>query len=268
MSVSGIVDDISTLPNVPGPGASSSESREVPLPLLMLMGICAAWGALVLILATLANWQVRSHRALMMMADGLALFWIVIGGLLMYRFRDHARNLVRRLPIARPVTFVGFATVMALLEEAVTTTMTNLAPFFGVRVGDAYITASANYLDVVLGHSVIVFVPMFIAWAWLLSRYDFRPAEVFLLFGLTGTVAETGTFGPQNLAMAGFWIWVYGLMVWLPAYALSTRAAPRRPRPRPWHYPLAVVLPIACAIPMALIVMQLHPMSVHFPPIK
>ena len=137
---------------------------------------------------------------------------------------------------------------------------------FGVPVGQAYITASANYLDVILGHSVIVFVPMFAAWAWLLSRYDFRPAEVFLLFGLTGTLAETGTFGTQNLAMAGFWVWVYGLMVWLPAYALPGK--PALPRPRPWHYLLALILPIACAIPVALIVMRLHPMSVHFPPIK
>ena len=116
---------------------------------------------------------------------------------------------------------------MALLEEAVTTTMTNLAPVLGVAIGQAYITASANYLDVVLGHSVIVFVPMFAAWAWLLSRYDFRPAEVFLLFGLTGTLAEAGTFGPQMLAMAGVWVWVYGLMVWLPAYALPRQPAGR-----------------------------------------
>ena len=70
---------------------------------------------------------------------------------------------------------------MALLEEAVTTTMTNCAPLLGVSLGQAYITASSNYFDVILGHSVIVFVPQFAAWAWLLSRYDFQPAEVFLL---------------------------------------------------------------------------------------
>lgn len=59
---------------------------------------------------------------------------------------------------------------MTLLEEAITTFMTNLAPFFGVKVGEAYITACTNYLDVVLLHSVIVFVPWFIAWAWILKR--------------------------------------------------------------------------------------------------
>ena len=107
---------------------------------------------------------------------------------------------------------------------------------------------------------------MFAAWAWLLSRYDFQPAEVFLLFGLTGTLAETGTFGAQNLGMAGFWVWVYGLMVWLPAYALPRR--PAASRPRAWHYLLALILPIVCAIPVALIVMRLHPIPIHFPPIE
>ena len=68
--------------------------------------------------------------------------------------------MIRRLPLGWPARFILSATGMALLEEAVTTTMTNLAPFFGVPIGQAYITASANYLDVVLGHSVIVLVPM------------------------------------------------------------------------------------------------------------
>jgi len=234
--------------------------------LVVLMVIFAVWGLIVLTLATVATWHERRHRALILMADGLALFWIVIGGLLMRRYRDQVGGLVRRLSLGWPGKFVLVATAMALLEEAVTTTMTNLAPLLGVSVGQAYITASSNYFDVILGHSVIVFVPMFAAWAWMLSRYDFQPAEVFLLFGLTGTLAETGTFGPQNLAMAGFWVWVYGLMVWLPACALPKRPAARRPRA--WHYLLALILPIGCAIPVALIVMRLHPMSVHFPPIE
>jgi hypothetical protein len=234
--------------------------------LRILMVMFAIWGLIVLIPATVANWHERRHRALILMADGLAFFWIVIGGLLMRRYRVQAGELLRWLPLGWPAKFVLCATAMALLEEAVTTTMTNLAPLLGVSVGQAYITASSNYLDVILGHSVIVFVPMFAAWAWLLSRYDFQPAEVFLLFGLTGTLAEAGTFGLQNLGSAGFWVWVYGLMVWLPAYALPRRAAARRPRA--WHYLLALILPIVRAIPVALIVMRLHPTSIHFPPIE
>lgn len=68
---------------------------------------------------------------------------------------------------------------------------------------------------VVFTNSVIVFVPLFLCWGWLLSRYDFRPIEVLLLFGLTGTLAETITFGPQNLIQVGMWVFVYGLMVYL-----------------------------------------------------
>ena len=83
---------------------------------------------------------------------------------------------------------------------------------------------------------------------------------------ITGTLAEAGTFGLQNLANAGFWVWVYGLMVWLPAYTLPKRPAANRPRA--WHYPIALIMPIVCAIPVALIVMRLHPMSNHFPPIE
>ena len=266
MLQSGIGEDASASPESCEPARDANEALGVPFWLIALMAMCALWGAAVLSLVTIGAWHVPSHRALMLMADGLACFWIVIGGVLQYRYRDRAADLLRRLPLSRAAGFVLFATAMALLEEAVTTTMTNLAPVLGVPMGQAYITASANYFDVVLGHSVIVFVPMFAAWAWLLSRYDFRPAEVFLLFGLTGTLAEAGTFGLQNLANAGFWIWVYGLMVWLPAYALPRR--PPAPRPRAWHYPLAVILPIVCAIPVVLVVIRLHPMSVHFPPIE
>ena len=35
------------------------------------------------------------------------------------------------------IKFVLFATVLALIEEAIAVSMTNLAPFFGVKVGEA-----------------------------------------------------------------------------------------------------------------------------------
>lgn len=90
---------------------------------------------------------------------------------------------------------------------------------------------------------------MFLCWAWLLSRYDFRPAEVLLLFGLNGTLAETITFGPQNLIQVGMWVWVYGLMVYLPA---CTVPEDRGGGPaRWWHWLLAVFLPLVFIIPLA-----------------
>ena len=45
--------------------------------------------------------------------------------------------------------------LLAMLEEVVTTSMTNCAPLFGVKIGEAYITASSNYFDVILRHSVV-----------------------------------------------------------------------------------------------------------------
>ena len=130
-------------------------------------------------------------RAIAGMALGLFLFWIVLGGALSLLLRKRVRSVLRRFDAHWRIAFVLFATVLALLEEAVTTTMTNAAPLWGVPVGKAYITASANYLEVVLYHSVIVFVPMFIAWAWLLRRYAFSPAAVFVLYGCSGALAET-----------------------------------------------------------------------------
>ena len=136
------------------------------------------------------------------------------------------------------------------------------------RVGQAYITASANYFDVVLYHSVVVFVPMFIGWAVMLWRWRFSPFAVFVLFGLTGLLAETITFGPQNLGNFAFWIFVYGLMAWLPAYCVPADR-PARP-PRWWTYPLAVVIPFLFLPLMAVLAPWLwltpkHPRSISRP---
>ncbi len=77
----------------------------------------------------------------------------------MYCFREPIRGAVSRFRLDWRLKFIVFATLLALTEEAITTTMTNLAPLFGVKVGEAYITASTNYLDVVALHSVVMFVP-------------------------------------------------------------------------------------------------------------
>lgn len=227
----------------------------------------AAWTALstlfVLIVAIVGMGP--NSRAIIFMGTGLVLLWIFLGGMLMWRKRSRVRAFVLGMQLPWALTFVLFCTLLALTEEAVTVSMTNLAPLFGVPLGAAYITASANYLDVVALHSVVVFVPMFIAWAWMLTHWDFRPAEVFLLFGLTGFLAEAQFAGMFNLAQAPFWIFVYGLMVWLPAASLPSRNGAKKPRW--WAYPLAVILPFVFAIPVAVVVSLLHPVKIHFPPI-
>ena len=206
-----------------------------------------------------------NSRAVIFMGGGLVLFWIALGGSLMWRTRDGVRDFVTWMPLPRPFKFILFCTLLALTEEAVTVSMTNLAPLFGVPIGAAYITASANYLDVVALHSVVVFIPMFIAWAWMLQRWSFSPNAVFLLFGLTGFWIESTFAGTLNLAQAPFWIFVYGLMVYLPAYSL--RSGEEAKRPAWWQYGLAVILPIVFAIPVAIVIGWLHPYRIHFPPI-
>ncbi len=229
----------------------------------------AAWLLATTSIVTALNWGHPRIRAMLGMAWGLIILWIFVGGSLMYHFRDPVRIAASRIRLDWRLKFVLFATLLALAEEAVTTTMTNLAPLFGVKTGEAYITASANYLDVVCLHSVVMFVPLFVAWALLLWRYDFKAFEVFVLFGLTGTMAEM-SFGPQHALEFGLWIFVYGLMIYLPAYCVPAERCARRPRW--WLYPLAVVVPFLFIplVPLPLLASLLYPHhpKIHFPPIS
>jgi hypothetical protein len=123
---------------------------------------------------------------------------------------------------------------------------------------------------VVLRHSVIVFIPWFIAWALLLKRYAFSPFWVFLLTGLNGLLAESLTFGAQHLSEFALWIFVYGLMVYLPAWSLPPAEARGAKPPRLWHALWAFVLPFLVSIPWALLIRLLSPdhPDIHFPPIQ
>ena len=233
--------------------------------LVWLFGIWAVVIALFFLATTLTTPDPIT-RAITGMALGLFLFWIVLGGALSLLPRKRIRSVLRRFDVHWRIAFILFATLMAQLEEAVTTTMTNAAPLWDVPVGKAYITASANYLEVVLYHSVVVFVPMFIAWAWLLKRYAFSPAAVFILYGWSGTLAETLSFGAQNLVALGFWAYVYGLMIYLPACAIPLERGARRPGV--WACLLALVLPILVAIPVALIILAINPPQHAFAPIR
>jgi hypothetical protein len=154
----------------------------------------------------------------------------VIRGLVivMLRLRGRMKREVAKLRLDWRLVFFLFAAGLSLSEEAVTVGMTNLAPVFGVSIGQAYTAASSDYLTVAAFHSVIVFLPMFLIWALLLSKYSFQPNTVLLLYGLTGVLAESGTFGLQNLIVGGLWVLVYGLMIYLPAYSFTPVAA-RKP---------------------------------------
>ncbi|MBI5093389.1 MAG: hypothetical protein HZB26_13235 [Candidatus Hydrogenedentes bacterium] len=219
-----------------------------------------------------ANIGKPAARAIFGMAGGLIFWWVFVGGFLMYRFRERVRVFVLGLPGGWRTKFVVFATLLALAEEAIAVCMTNMAPVFGVRVGEAYITASANYVDVVTLHSVVVFVPMFFGFAVLLGRYNFSPFSIFVLFGVMGTVSEALFAGnPGVLVQFYQWMFIYGLMMYLPAYCVPQD---RGARPvRWWHYVIAAPFAFVIALPFIAVIAfvingVLHHPSIHFPPIR
>jgi len=216
------------------------------------------------------NWPVPVHRAVILMASGLILAWVVIGGFLMLRYRDSVTAWVQASKLDWRLKFILFSTLLAMVEEAVTTGMTNTAPLMGLRIGQAYVTASANYIDVIGLHSVVTFVSLFVGWAVILSQYEFTPFSVFILFGVTGTLAEMIYGGPQHIAEYAMWSYVYGLMVWLPARSVPVNRNARVPFW--WHYPAAVLFPFVFIVlfPLAGVVHLFFPghPSNHFPPIR
>jgi hypothetical protein len=221
--------------------------------LLIAIGVYSILLVGFLNLIVLGSGSVRD-RAIFLMADGLILLWIILGGLLTPVLRTRFVPWLAAIPLNWRVRFVLLCTAMALIEEVITTSMTNLAPLLGTTPEEAHITASTNYFKVVLFHSVVVFVPMFIAWAWMLARWDFSPLKVLLLFGITGSLAEA-SINPTSL-IGGFWIFVYGLMVYLPACTVPRDRGAWLPRW--WHHLLAIFLPLLAAIPVVPVVILLR----------
>lgn len=216
------------------------------------------------LLVLLANIQGDSKsRAIILMASGLWLIWVLGFGLVSWRLRDQAKLLFDQIPGNPFLKFFLFAVGLLLLEEAVTTTMTNLAPLFGSRIGEAYITGSANYLEVVMWHSVVVLWPAYAAWALVLRRVDFHPNAVFLFYGLQGVTAEAMHSGPAQLLAFPFWIFIYGLMIYLPAWCLYGQG--ERPKAKGRHYAAVFFLTMLLTIPVALGVMQFRPPDAGFP---
>ncbi|MHB0960095.1 MAG: hypothetical protein ACYC0X_19830 [Pirellulaceae bacterium] len=62
--------------------------------------------------------------------------------------------------------------------------------------------------------------------------------------------------GKPDVVVGGFWVFVYGLMVFLPACTVPGDRGAKPPRW--WHYPVAIVLPILAAIPVVPLVVLLR----------
>ena len=78
----------------------------------------------------------KTGRAVVGMGIGLILLWIFLAGGLMYLLREPITIFVQNVKLHWAIKFIIFSTLLACAEEAITTTMTNLAPLFGVKVGD------------------------------------------------------------------------------------------------------------------------------------
>lgn len=194
------------------------------------------------------------EKAILKMGVALVVIWVIIGGTLMYSLRDIFKFIVSKINISWKKKFFIFTLSLILIEEMITTTITNLAPLFGGIIGKSFITASTNYFEVIFFHSAIMFVPFILVWIYLLSKYDFSVGQVFLLFGLLGTIAES-MLQPVAL-ISGFWFFVYGLMIYLPTYTLPYRDGLKKPGL--WAYLQSIILPLIFSIPMSFFVIWLR----------
>ncbi len=96
------------------------------------MGVYAGAVTTLVGLALLVSHTLNSTTwALLDMAFLLVVLWVVLGGVFQERSRDRVRQLVLRWRWGWRIKFVLMATALVLVEEAITTSLTNLAPAFG-----------------------------------------------------------------------------------------------------------------------------------------
>lgn len=197
------------------------------------------------------NFEDPIGRAIMGMGIGLMIFWMFIGGFIQLMIHKKLPKIKSKIVLY----FTLFSVLLILIEEAIATTMTNLAtPLFGVSPLDAYITASTNYFTVIFLNSVVVIAPMYIVWGIILKKYKFNPLWVYIIFGVTGTISESLAFGMQNMFLVGFWMNIYGLTVALPAYLLQDDT---RKTPSILLHIEMIFLPILASLPVVLILLLL-----------
>ena len=173
----------------------------------------------------LLNWKQPIKHAATCMGLGLVVLWIVFGGGLMVRFRNPIMAFVSSIKLKWQVRFVLFCTLLAMTEEAITTLMTNTAPLYGLKMGQAYITASSDYIDVILLHGVCVFVSFFVGWAVILSNYQISHHLPSSLYS-SGSPARSSKLHSAGLPPYPR-IWNVGVRVWTYDMATGLAVFPR-----------------------------------------
>jgi hypothetical protein len=197
---------------------------------------------------------VPDPRAAIVMQWGSFISWVVItGSYFATPVVLFVSRLVKRFRFGEKTLFVLGATTLALVEEALAIFWNNNISALFSTADKTILTITTNYFELISQHSVVVFIPMFIVWAYLLKNRHYSAEEAFLYFGLTGILAEfwyVPSFFP--FIAGGFWVLVYGSMVYVPAKLLigtkekfnfSFRRAG-----------VAIALSFLAAVPVALIV--------------
>ncbi len=231
------------------------------LRLLFILSIFYTLGLFTLLLIHFTNENDTTARATIAMGLGLFICWVLIGGYVQLKRRPRLITWLHNTAHRPFRTFFIGALLLALTEEAIATTMTNLGQFFGDTTGTAHITASTNYLDVISFHSVIVFVPMLLTLGLFLRRYAIHPLQAALLWGIVGLIGEFTLAGPQVFINAPFWLFVYGLMVYLPAHAFASTQR----QPLHWYKrPLIIIIVTISAVTTFWIPSVLKHPSNHF----
>ena len=138
-----MTEDRMSVETAPQSAKSGGRSDRITRWLLIAIGIYSGLLVALLNVFILSSGKVKD-RAILLMADGMILFWIVVGGSLTPMLRKRLVPRLAAIPMNWRIGFVLLCTAMALLEEVITTTMTNLAPLFGTTPEEAHITASTN----------------------------------------------------------------------------------------------------------------------------
>lgn len=194
----------------------------------------------------------RTNLAIVSMALGLLFIWGVLVALLQIKLINSIKP-VNIQTFKAIVVVVGFMTLLALIAEIVSTSMTNTASLWNLSPSEAYITASPNYIEVVTKYSVIAFIPQFLGVALIHSKYKFTGFQWFIIYGIIGYLNEWLAFGEAaSWVSIPYWIIIYGWIAYLPTQVI--RPLKDRLNVKFYHYVLAVLWPILISVPWVLLV--------------
>ena len=196
----------------------------------------------------------KKDLAIVTMALGLLLIWGVALACIQIKISINIKP-IKQSSIRYFLSIIGMMIFLALLAEVISSLMTQTAHLWQLSPNVAYITATPNYIELVTKHSVIVFIPQFIAIAYIHYKVKFSANQWFYIYGLIGYLNEWIAFGSAaSWVSIPYWIIIYGWIVYLPTYLFHPKV--ERKTPRVYHFVLACMIPLALSIPWALLIIK------------